>query len=145
LIYLHKILPFFLSPLGLILIFLMASFFFKRRIFVFLAFIVLIVSSNPIVGNYLMQKLEHPYKPTSIYSIIKGDAIVVLGGVLKKIEIENKISFEFIEADRFFSSVELINQSKANKLIFMASQLPWTDNWKPEVIFLKIKLFQWVC
>ena len=55
----------------------MASFFFKRMFFVFLAFIVLIVSSNPIVGNYLMQKLEHPYKPISSYSISKADAIVV--------------------------------------------------------------------
>ena len=85
-IYLHKILPFFLSPLGIILIFLIASFFFKRRIFVFLAFVVLIVSSNPIVGNYLMQKLEHPYKPISSYSISKADAIVVLSGVLKKLK-----------------------------------------------------------
>ena len=83
-IYLHKILPFFLSPLGIILIFLIASFFFKRRFFVFLAFIVLIVSSNPIVGNYLMQKLEYPYKPISINSINEADAIVVLSGMLKK-------------------------------------------------------------
>ena len=71
-IYLHKILPFFLSPLGIILIFLIASFFFKRRIFVFLAFIVLVISSNPIVGNYLMQKLEYPYKPISSNSIRKA-------------------------------------------------------------------------
>ena len=31
-----------------------------------------------------MQKLEHPYKPISSYSISKADAIVVLSGVLKK-------------------------------------------------------------
>ena len=86
-----------------------------------------------------MNKLEYPYKPTSIYSISYANAIVVLGGVLKKVEIENNISFEFVEADRFFSSIELINQNKANKLIFMASQLPWTDNWKPEGYILRNK------
>ena len=86
-----------------------------------------------------MNKLEYPYKPTSIYSISNANAIVVLGGVLKKVEIENNISFEFVEADRFFSSIELINQNKANKLIFMASQLPWTDNWKPEGYILRNK------
>ena len=138
-IYLHKILPFFVSPLGIIFIFLFASFFFKRKSFVFLAFLVLIISTNPLVGNYFMKRLEYPYKPISIYSISKADAIVVLGGVLKKIEIEKDVSFEFSEGDRFFSSIELINKNKANKLIYMGSQLPWTDNWKPEGHILKDK------
>ena len=138
-IYLHKILPFFVSPLGIIFIFLFASFFFKRKFFVFIAFLVLIISTNPLIGNYLIKRLEHPYKPISIYSISKADAIVVLGGVLKKIEIEKNISFEFYEGDRFFSSIELIYKNKANKLIYMGSQLPWTDNWKPEGHILKDK------
>ena len=137
--YLHKILPFFVSPLGIIFIFLFTSFFFKRKFFLFLAFLILIVSTNPLVGNYLMQRLEYPYKPVSIYSISKADAIVVLGGVLKKIEIEKNISYEFSEGDRFFSSIELINKNKANKLIYMGSQLPWTDNWMPEGHILKDK------
>ena len=81
-IYLHKILPFFLSPIGITLIFLLASFFFKRKFFVFLAFMILIISSNPFVGNYLMQKLEHPYKPISLTSIEENDAIVVLSGFI---------------------------------------------------------------
>ena len=138
-IYLHKILPFFLSPLGIILIFLIASFFFKRRFFVFLAFIVLIVSSNPIVGNYLMQKLEHPYKPISINSINEADAIVVLSGMLHQVGDKNYNTYEFSDPDRFFGGLDLINQNKANKIIFTAGQLPWTDNWKPEGIILKNK------
>ena len=117
----------------------MASFFFKRRIFVFLAFIVLIVSSNPIVGNYLMQKLEYPYKPTFSYSISKADAIVVLSGVLKKIEIENNTKYEFAEANRFLSSIDLINQKKANKLIYTSGKIPWIENRKPESYILKNK------
>ena len=135
----HKILPFFLSPLGVIFIFLIASFFFKRRFFVFLAFIVLIVSSNPIVGNYLMQKLEYPYKPTSSYSISKADAIVVLSGVLKKIEIKNNTKYEFAEGNRFLSSIDLINQNKANKLIYTSGKIPWIENRKPEGYILKNK------
>ena len=138
-IYLHKILPFFLSPLGIILIFLMVSFFFKRRFFLFLAFIILIVTSNPIVGNYLMQKLEHPYKPISSYSISKADAIVMLSGVLKKIEIKNNAKYEFGEANRFLSSIDLINQNKANKLIYTAGKVPWIENRKPEGYILKNK------
>ena len=138
-IYLHKILPFFLSPLGIILIFLIASFFFKRRFFVFLAFIVLIVSSNPIVGNYLMQKLEHPYKPISINSINEADAIVVLSGMLNKVGDKNYNTYEFSDPDRFFGGLDLIKKNKSDKIIFTAGQLPWTDNWEPEGIILKNK------
>ena len=138
-IYLHKILPFFLSPLGIIFIFLIASFFSKRRIFVFLAFIILIVSSNPIVGNYLMKKLENPYKPTSIDSISKADAIVVLSGMVHQVGDENYNRYEFSDPDRFFGGLDLIKQNKSDKIIFTAGQLPWTNNWDPEGIVLKYK------
>ena len=138
-IYLHKILPFFLSPLGIIVIFLIASFFSKRRFFVFLAFIVLIVSSNPIVGNYLMKKLENPYKPTSIDSISKADAIVVLSGIIHQVGDKNYNKYEFRDPDRFFGGIDLIRVNKSNKIIFMAGQLPWTNNWKPEGFVLKDK------
>ena len=138
-IYLHKILPFFLSPLGIVLIFLIASFFFKRRLFVFLAFIVLIVSSNPIIANYLMQKLEYPYKPVSMNSLKEADAIVVLSGMLHQVGDINYNTYEFYDPDRFFGGLDLIKENKSNKIIFTAGQLPWTDNWEPEGIILKNK------
>ena len=138
-IYLHKILPFFLSPLGIIFIFLIASFFFKRRFFVFLAFIVLIVSSNPIVGNYLMQKLEYPYKPISINSINEADAVIVLSGMLHQVGDKNYNTYEFSDPDRFFGGLDLIKENKSDKIIFTAGQLPWTDNWEPEGLILKNK------
>ena len=86
-----------------------------------------------------MQKLEHPYKPISSYSISKADAIVVLSGVLKKIEIKNNIKYEFAEANRFLSSIDLINQNKANKLIYTSGKIPWIENRKPEGYILKNK------
>ena len=138
-IYFHKILPFFLSPLGIILIFLIASFFFKRRLFVFLAFIVLIVTSNPIIGNYLMQKLEYPYKPISISTIKEGDAIVVLSGMLHQVGDNEYNKYEFSDPDRFFGGLDLIKENKSDKIIFTAGQLPWTDNWEPEGLVLKNK------
>ena len=138
-IYLHKILPFFLSPLGIIFIFLIASFFFKRRFFVFFAFLILVISSNPIVGNYLIKKLEHPYKPISINSINKSDAIVVLSGMLHQVGDKNYNTYEFSDPDRFFGGLDLIKKDKSNKIIFTAGQLPWTDNWEPEGIILKNK------
>ncbi len=138
-IYLHKILPFFLSPLGIIFIFLIASFFFKRRFFLFLAFMVLIVSSNPIVGNYLMQKLEYPYKPIPINTLKNSDAIIVLSGMLHQVGDKNYNTYEFYDPDRFFGGLDLIKKNKSDKIIFTAGQLPWTDNWQPEGIVLRDK------
>ena len=138
-IYLHKILPFFLSPLGITLIFLIASFFFKRRFFVFLSFLVLVISSNPIVGNYLMKKLEYPYKPISINSINEADSVVVLSGMLHQVGDKNYNTYEFSDPDRFFGGLDLIKEKKSDKIIFTAGQLPWTDNWMPEGLILKNK------
>jgi uncharacterized SAM-binding protein YcdF (DUF218 family) len=139
LIYLHKILPFFVSPLGIIFIFLFASFFFKRKFFVFLAFLILIISTNPLVGNFLMKRLEHPYYPIPISSIKENDAIIVLSGMVRKVG-NNKLStYEFKDPDRFFAGIDLIKQSKSDKLIFTAGQLPWTVNGSPEGYILKEK------
>ena len=138
-IYLHKILPFFVSPLGIILIFLIVSLFSKRRIYVFLAFLVLIVSSNPLVGNYLMKKLEYPYQPIPISSIKEKDAIVVLSGGLHQAGNKKYSTYEFNDPDRFFAGIDLIKKYKADKLIFTAGQLPWSDNGLPEGYVLKDK------
>jgi len=137
LIYLHKILPFFVSPLGIIFILLFVSFFFKRKFFVFLAFLVLIVSTNPLVGNYLMKRLEHPYHPIPISSIKENDAIVVLSGMVRKVGNNKHSTYEFNDPDRFFAGIDLIKQSKSDKLIFTAGQLPWTVNGLPEGYILK--------
>ena len=138
-IYLHKILPFFVSPLGIVLIFLIVSLFSKRRFYVFLAFLVLIVSSNPLVGNYLMKKLEYPYQPTTISSIKENDAVVVLSGMLRQVGNKKYSTYEFSDPDRFFAGIDLIKKYKADKLIFTAGQLPWSDKGLPEGYVLKDK------
>ena len=117
----------------------MVSFFFKRRIFVFLAFLVLVISSNPIVGNYLMQKLEYPYKPITIDTLKNSDAIVVLSGMLHQVGDKNYNTYEFYDPDRFFGGLDLIKKNKSDKIIFTAGQLPWTDNWQPEGFVLRDK------
>jgi len=139
LIYLHKILPFFVSPLGIIFILLFVSFFFKRKFFVFLAFLILIISTNPMIGNYLMKKLEYPYQPIPISSIKENDAIVVLSGMVRKVGNNKHSIYEFKDPDRFFAGIDLIKHSKSNKLIFTAGQLPWTVNGLPEGYILKKK------
>ena len=138
-IYLHKILPFFLSPLGIVLILLIIFFFNRKRYYVFLSLLILLISTNPFVGNYLAQKLEDPYKPIPISSLKEKDAVVVLSGGLSKVGDKQYSTYEFGDPDRFFAGIDLIKQQKANKLIFTAGQLPWTKKWKPEGFILKDK------
>ena len=99
----------------------------------------MIVSSNPIVGNYLMQKLEYPYKPIPIDTLKNSDAIVVLSGMLHQVGDKNYNTYEFYDPDRFFGGLDLIKKNKSDKIIFTAGQLPWTDNWQPEGFVLRDK------
>ena len=97
------------------------------------------MSSNPIIGNYLIKKLEHPYKPISMNSLKEADAIVVLSGMLHQVGDKNYKKYEFSDPDRFFGGLDLIKENKSDKIIFTAGQLPWTDNWEPEGLILKNK------
>ena len=77
-IYIHKILPFLISPLGLTLILLILSMFIYRRILILLSLFILLISSNIFISNYLLLNLESPYKPIDIKSTENTDAIIVL-------------------------------------------------------------------
>ncbi len=121
------------------LILLIIFFFNRKRFYVFLSLLILLISTNPFVGNYLTQKLEFPYKPIPISSIKENEAVVVLSGGLSKVGDKQYSTYEFSDPDRFFAGIDLIKQQKADKLIFTAGQLPWTENWKPEGFILKDK------
>jgi len=86
-----------------------------------------------------MKRLEHPYHPIPISSIKENDAIVVLSGMVSKVGNNKHSTYEFNDPDRFFAGIDLIKQSKSDKLIFTASQLPWTVNGLPEGYILKKK------
>ena len=138
-IYLYKILPFFVSPLGIVLSLLFIYIFYRKSFLVFTSLIILLISTNSFVGNYLFQKLEYPYKPILIDNIKKSDAIVVLSGMIHRVGQANNVKYEWSDPDRFFGGLELIKRNKSDLLIFTAGHLPWTNDWKPEGLILKDK------
>ena len=142
LIYLHKILPFIISPLGFVIILLIASMFCRQRLIVFISLLILLISSNTYVGNYLFSTLEKPYIPISINSINKSDAVVVLSGMINQVGKEKNLKYEWSDPDRFFAGIKLIKKNKSNLLIFTAGKLPWTKKWKPEGEILKDKAIE---
>ena len=141
-IYLHKILPFFVSPLGLIFLLLIVSLFFRQRLVVIISLLILLISSNSYVGNYLFSTLEYPYKPLSINSINKSDAIVVLSGMIGQVGTGKNIKYEWSDPDRFFAGIKLIKKHQSKLLIFTAGQFPWTKEWKPEGAILRDKAIE---
>ena len=141
-IYLYKILPFFVSPLGFVLFLLFIYIFYRKSFLVFTSLIILLISTNSFVGNYLFQKLEYPYKPILIENIKKSDAIVVLSGMIHQVGPERNSKYEWNDPDRFFAGLKLLKQNKSNVLIFTAGQLPWTNNWKAEGFILKNKAIE---
>jgi uncharacterized SAM-binding protein YcdF (DUF218 family) len=86
-----------------------------------------------------MKKLEYPYQPIPISSIKENDAVIVLSGMLNQVGNKKYSTYEFEDPDRFFAGIDLIKQSKADKLIFTAGQLPWRDSGLPEGYVLKDK------
>ena len=141
-IYLHKILPFFVSPLGIVLFLLFVYIFYRKNFLILMSFIILLVSTNTFVSNYLFKKLEYPYIPISIDSINKSDAIVILSGMIHQVGHKNNFKYEWSDPDRFFGGLELLKKNKSDLLIFTAGQLPWTNNWKPEGLILKNKAIE---
>ena len=136
-IYLHKIIPLFFSPLFLIIILILAGYIFKKRILSLIAIIILVISSIPIISNKLIYFLEIDYKPLKLTEINKADAIVVLSGMVKPIKKNNEIIYEFNDAvDRIFAGIDLLKNKKAPKLILTRGNLPWSKG-VPEGEYLK--------
>ena len=127
-IYLHKLLPLLVSPLAIILYFLLISFFTKSRWPSICAIISVIIFSNPIVAQFGKTYLEKDYPVIELKNIPKVDSIVVLSGMIRNIEKTNgEIDYEFSEAvDRFEAGISLMELGKSTSIIFTRGWLPWS-------------------
>ena len=126
-IYINKILPIIISPLGLIIILLFFSIFRKKMLPSVLALMILIILSLPIVSRQLINLLEQNFNPTSPSEIDSADTVIVLSGMVTPIKQSNDIKYEFSEAvDRIFAGINLLKTGKAQKIILTRGQLPWS-------------------
>ena len=123
-IYLSKIAPLFLLPIGVTLILLMAGFVSRRQVLFIVAFGVLYTGSIPLVGRQALKLIEGDAIRNPPQSAPTGDAIVVLSGGRIVAPGTFKIS-EWTDADRFFGGVELYQAGKAPLLVFTGGAAPW--------------------
>ena len=82
-IYLHKILPLFVSPIALVIYILIASLFIQRLWPRILAIVLLLIFCNPIIGNFAIGYLEKDYPAIALEDVPNVDAVVVLGGMMR--------------------------------------------------------------
>jgi uncharacterized SAM-binding protein YcdF (DUF218 family) len=128
-LFLSKLLPIFLYPLGLSCILLLITLFLLLRkrsrlalIPVTLTFLILVLSSSAGVSNAIVQSLEFQYLPQQIPT---ADAIVVLGGSTGSaipprpwIEIQE-------EGDRVLYGAKLYRDKKAPRIILSGGRVDW--------------------
>lgn len=128
-IYLHKLLPLMISPLGLIIFLLFISMFIRSKFLIVSSFFVLLISSFPITSHLIWKSLESSYPYENIDNIESQDAVVVLSGMLQFHDTGEGVLSEWSEAaDRFFAGIEIVKLGKADKLIFTRGQMPWSDS-----------------
>ncbi|NEQ80238.1 MAG: YdcF family protein [Moorea sp. SIO2I5] len=128
-LFLSKLLPLFLYPLGLACVLLVVALVMSWRnprwvpIPVALALIVLLVSSNTWVTNSLIRSLEWQYLPNS--ELPEADVIVILGGATKP-PFPPRPTPEVDEAgDRVLYGAQLYREGKAPWVIPAGGRIVW--------------------
>lgn len=130
-IYLHKILPVFLLPVGITLLLVLAGLVIRRRAMVWTGLAVLWLSCTPAVGHFMLRAVEGWAERSQAIDAPHADAIVVLSSGRIVAPGPAAVS-EWMDADRFFGGVELFRAGKAPMLIFTGGRVPWEPKARSE-------------
>lgn len=135
-LFLSKLLPLFIYPLGLTCLLLVVALvcFWKRpktaAIAIFLALLVLILGGNNQVANSLVRSLELQFVPES--ELPQAAAIVVLGGATKPAFAPRPGVDLGEEGDRVLYAAKLYQEGKAPWVILSGGRIRWRGNGPSE-------------
>ncbi|NJP09456.1 MAG: YdcF family protein [Leptolyngbyaceae cyanobacterium RU_5_1] len=135
-LFLSKLLPIFIYPLGLsCLLLLVALVLLWRRprlatIPILLTLVVLLVASNAWVSEWLVRSLETQHIPQP--ELPKADAIVVLGGATRPKYPPRPWIDVMDEGDRVIHAVKLYKEGKASRIILSGGRIDWRGSGPPE-------------
>ena len=135
-LYLSKLLPLFLYPLGFACICCVLALFFiwkRPRIaasFIAFALFVLLLSSNSWTSRFLVSSLEWQNIP--LVELPTAEAIVVLGGATKS-AYEPRTNVDLSEAgDRVLYTAQLYREQKAPLILASGGRIDWSGGGTPE-------------
>ncbi len=136
--YVFKLVPQMVLPLGFGLTLLLVSVLLRSRVWGLAAFAWLFISSTGFVGESLLKPLEDAFPRMRVDDCPSADAVVVLGGILSGGR-NTAERFEWGGAvDRFEEGVALWSARKAPFLVFTGGRLPWSEQQYSESSLLKV-------
>jgi uncharacterized SAM-binding protein YcdF (DUF218 family) len=122
-IYLHKLLPLIVSPLGLVVFLVITGICFRRWWMITFSCFVLLLSSLPVTAHFIWQDLEKQHPPKALSEFGSYDAVVVLSGMmLSTFKHSGTLHVEWGDPDRFFAGIDVLKSGKAPILIFTRGQ-----------------------
>ncbi len=126
-LFLHKLLPIVVLPVGFSIVALIAALFLKKSWLAIFGIAILTVASLPIVGDSCLKILENRFPRLEWEDCPPADAIVVLSGILHETR-SVRGRLEWGESvDRFEQGVGLFKAGKAPLLIFTDGRIPWSN------------------
>ena len=149
-IYLSKILPLMVLPIGIVIECLIIALLFmwrrKRnpaRFFIVLAITVLWACSMPIVANSVLGKLEQRYPPVALANIPDSECIVLLGGSIEPVR-PPRVEVNWLDSvDRINKAANLYRAGKGNLVIVSGGNQPWLPKTRSEAEDTRIQLIAW--
>ncbi len=126
-IYLHKVLPMFVLPLGIALMLIFAGVRLRRTRLIIGGCVVLWLASMPLTARFAVRAAEGWSERRVASEAPHADAIVVLSEGRTIAPGKAAVS-EWNDADRFFGGMELFNAGKAPLLVFTGGWEPWQPN-----------------
>lgn len=136
-IYLHKLLPLFFSPLVVVFALVGYGAIKGRKRLSLIGLGVLLFASVPAASDRLFQLVEGCQGRQDPKSVPVSDAVVVLSGMLVSVPSGQGVVTEWHDPDRFFAGVDLFQSGKANKIVFTGGRLPWQTQSPLEGVALK--------
>lgn len=135
-VFLSKLLPLFLYPLGFVCVLLAIALIMAWRqsswiqIPIALALLVLLISSNGWISNWLVRSLEWQNLPQTIPA---ADAIILLGGATKSASYPRPMVDLNERGDRILYAAKLYLDKKAPFIIASGGRIDWfSDSDRPE-------------
>ncbi len=128
-LFLSKLLPLFIYPLGLSCILLLVALLLSYRrsrwtfVPVLLVFLIISIAGNVRVSNYLVKSLEWQYLPLS--KIPQAEAIVILGGATRNVSFPRVIPDLSDRGDRLLYGAKLYQDGLAPLIIVSGGRIQW--------------------
>lgn len=124
-LFLNKLLPIFVLPLGWVMGLLVFALVRKKWWPVVVAMMILVVASLPATGSRLIGWLESFYPALPVAETGPADAIVVLGGVLGPKAQPGYLTNWAESSERYDGGMALWRAGRAKTLVFTGARMPW--------------------